>query len=86
MSDWLQPELRIVAALRLASPPPEAWIEAAAQIPDILGELDRLEGVVNAPEFRRRFASDPAQALDVAGLPAAPRLVAAIRERLELAG
>jgi hypothetical protein len=82
MADPLQDELAIIAALRLAAPPPDVWIDAAAQIPTTLGDLAGIEGLVDSPEFRARFADDPAQALDTAGLPVAPRLIAAVRDRL----
>jgi hypothetical protein len=82
MQDPLDPETEIVAALRLTAAPPQAWIEAAALIPDTLGELEELEQVLDNPLFRERFAADPARALEQAGLPPTESVVAAVRDRL----
>jgi hypothetical protein len=81
MDDALNPELKLVAAVRMTAAPPQAWIDAAAMLPSTLGELGEIERLVAAPEFRDAFALDPESALADRGLPASRPLVTALRER-----
>lgn len=83
MHDPLLPELDLVAALRLTSPPPVDWIEAAALLPSTLGDLERLERTIDSPEFRARFRVEPEQAVQEAGLKPSASLLGALRDRLE---
>lgn len=83
MQDPLKTEQDLVDALRLTAAPPPAWTEAAALIPEILGDLGGLERLTQSEEFRRRFETDPGQALAEAGLRPNPVLVSALRERLD---
>jgi hypothetical protein len=78
----LTPETELVAALRLTAAPPPAWVDAAAMIPSTLGDLDQLERLAADPSFRARFAADPAQAVERAGLTPSTPVLAALRERL----
>ena len=82
MDDPVKAELELVAALKLTAAPPEAWVEAAALIPTMVGELATIEALIARPEFRERFALQPQDALTAEGLPATPTMVAAIRDRL----
>ncbi len=84
MQDPLSTEAELVAALKLTSGPPPAWIEAAALIPSTLGDLDEIERAVASSEFRARFAHDPQGAVTHAGLSPSPELVAALRDRLDV--
>jgi hypothetical protein len=82
MNDPLNPELELVAALRLTAPPPAAWSEAAAMLPSTLGDLETIGRTIEAREFREQFAHDPERALAQAGMESTPALLAAVRERL----
>jgi hypothetical protein len=82
MDDPLTAEAELVAALRLTAAPPAAWVEAAALIPETLGDLDALERLVDTPEFRERFAAAPEHALQQAGLDPSGPLLDALHERL----
>jgi hypothetical protein len=79
MSDALHTEAELVAALKLTAPPPQAWIEAAAQLGSTLGDLERIEQAVGSPEFRERFERDPHDAIVQAGLEPSEQLVEALR-------
>lgn len=83
MDDPLNPELELVAALRLTASPPAAWIEAAAMLPSTLGDLGTIERTIDTHEFRDQFARDPERALIQAGLESTPAVLAAVRERLD---
>ncbi len=82
MSDSLGDDERLVEALRLTGNPPQPWIDAAALIPVTLGDLASIERVIASREFRSRFLASPASALEAAGLPATPALLAALRAEL----
>jgi hypothetical protein len=82
MDDPLKPELDLVAALRLTAPPPAAWIEAAAQIPSTIGDLDAIERLLDSAAFRERFRIDPERAITEAGLEPSAALLGAVRERV----
>jgi hypothetical protein len=83
MEDPLAPELQVAAALRLTAPAPAAWVQAAAAIPALLADLDRIEQLAASESwFRPAFAADPEAALARAGFDASLRLRDAARERL----
>jgi hypothetical protein len=82
MSERLEDDERLIEALRLTGDPPQAWIEAAALIPETLGDLTSIERVIASQEFRSRFLESPESAVADAGLPATPVLVAALRAEL----
>lgn len=83
MSDALHTEAKLVAALKLTAPPPQAWIEAATLLPSTLGDLDGIERAVASSEFRALFHRDPDAAITQAGLEPSSRLIAALRDRLD---
>jgi hypothetical protein len=57
MSDWS--ELRIAQLLAALPPAPEAWVQAARELPKTRRELDDVVGRVEADaEFRRRVLDD----------------------------
>ncbi|HEY5188045.1 MAG TPA: hypothetical protein VII87_03345 [Solirubrobacteraceae bacterium] len=82
MTDPLNRELELAAALKLTAPPPQAWIEAAALIPTTVGDLATLERIIESAGFRAQFASDPQRALEQAGVDCTPALLAAVADRL----
>ncbi len=82
MDDPLKPELELVAALRLTAAPPAAWIEAAAQIPGTVGDLDVIEQLLDSADFRERFRIDPERTIKEAGLEPSPLLLGAVRDRV----
>jgi hypothetical protein len=82
VTERLQADERMVDALRLTGNPPQAWIDAAALIPDTLGDLASLERTIASQGFRARFVESPEAAVTEAGLPASTTLVAALRAQL----
>jgi hypothetical protein len=83
MEDPLAPELRLARALRVTAPVPDAWVQAASAIPDLLADLASIERLAAAePWFRPAFTADPDAALTRAGFTATAPLRVAVAERL----
>lgn len=82
MVSSMEEDLDLIRALRLTADPPQPWIDAAALIPSTLGDLERIEALVEDPAFRASFEHDPAQALRDAGLPTTAPVMAAVRDSL----
>jgi hypothetical protein len=83
MPDGSLPEERIAALLALLSPAPEAWVEAAKQLPAARAQID---GIVSRAErdaeYRARLVHDLEQALAADGIEPTPTLRREITRRL----
>ena len=76
-------EEHIASQLRRLPRPPEAWIEAAAELPVIRRSLDDLVQRARADVVeRRRVLSDLEAALRQEGVEPTPGAVAALRARI----
>ena len=82
MEDPILIEAALADALRLTADAPAAWVDAAALIPSMLGEISEIERLISDPGFRARFGDDPPAALATAGLTPSAPLLAALRDRL----
>ena len=70
---------RLIGALPLA---PEAWVEAAQELPLARRELDDVVARAEADAaFRARLVADLESALAAEGLEPSPPILAALRER-----
>ncbi len=77
-------EQRLAELLRLLTPAPEGWVEAAQELPSARRSLDTIvERAVADAEYRRSVIADLERALQAAGIEPAPAVVALLRERLE---
>jgi hypothetical protein len=73
-------EERIADLLRLMRPAPEAWVQAAQELPLALRGLDGIVERARADErFRRALIADLEAALDAEGYEAEPRAIEALR-------
>jgi hypothetical protein len=80
-------EQRIAELLAELPPAPTAWIRAAQELPRARVEIERLATLAEADaKLRSAFLRDTTGALRGAGLEPAPRVVAALRERLGAVG
>jgi hypothetical protein len=80
-------EERIGELLRLLRAVPQAWVQAAQELPQARTEVDRI--VVRAEQdaaFRARLVADLEAALEAEGYEASPAVLAAVRARLKVAG
>ena len=76
-------EERLAALLRRLPPAPEAWVEAARQLPQTRAELDEILERAEADQaFRRALVSDLEAALAAEGYRPRGELVRPLRERL----
>jgi hypothetical protein len=76
-------EERLAELLAALPPAPQAWVEAAQELPLVRGRLDEIVGRAEADaEFRRALLADLETALEAAGYEPEQRLVQAVRERL----
>ncbi len=76
-------EFRLAELLRALPPAPEAWVQAAQELPLVRGSLDQI--VARASEdarFRKALVADLERALAEAGYEPSVALVEALRERL----
>jgi hypothetical protein len=79
-----QDEERLGRLLAALPPAPEAWVEAAADLPRTRREAERIVALVEEDErFREAAVRDLEAALREAGFEPDERLLAAVRERLE---
>jgi hypothetical protein len=77
-------EERLARLLRALPPAPEGWERAAQELPRLREELDGIvERAMADLEFRRALIADLEAALAAAGYEPDPRLVQALRVRLE---
>lgn len=69
MTDERSPEERLAALLALLPPAPEAWLEAARQLPAARAQIDGIvERAERDAEYRSRVVSDLEQALAASGI------------------
>lgn len=77
-------EERIADLLRLLRPAPEAWVQAAQELPLALRGLDDIVERARADDqFRRALIADLEAALASKGYEPDPQLVDAVRRRLD---
>ena len=85
MTDARSPEERLAALLALLPPAPEAWLEAARQLPAARAQID---GIVARAErdaaYRARVVGDLEQALAADGIEPSEALLRELARRLEL--
>jgi DNA-binding transcriptional regulator YdaS (Cro superfamily) len=83
MTDERSPEERLAALLALLPPAPEAWLEAAKQLPAARAQID---GIVERAErdavYRARVVSDLEQALAADGITPSEALRRELSRRL----
>ena len=83
MTDAHSPEERLAALLALLPPAPEAWLEAARQLPAARAQID---GIVARAErdaaYRARVVSDLEHALAADGIEPSEALLRELARRL----
>ena len=80
----MTPEERIAELLRALPAPPQAWLEAARELPRTSRELDAiLDGVEHAERLRALAVADLEEMLRAEGVEPTPTVVAHLRTRLE---
>jgi hypothetical protein len=80
----MTPEERIAELLRALPAPPEAWVDAAKQLPRTYRELETiLERVEQDERARERAVADLEELLRAEGVEPTPAVVAHLRRRLE---
>jgi hypothetical protein len=84
MSEGPLPEERLAALLALLSPAPQAWVDAAVQLPAARAQI---EGIVaraeQDAEYRARLVDDLETALAADGIEPTPALRRELVRRLE---
>ena len=79
----MTPEERIAELLRALPAPPQAWLEAARELPRTSRELDAiLDGVEHAERLRALAVADLEEMLRAEGVEPTPTVVAHLRRRL----
>ena len=85
MTDARSPEERLAALLAPLPPAPEAWLEAARQLPAARAQID---GIVARAErdaaYRARVVGDLERALAADGIEPSEALLRELARRLEL--
>jgi hypothetical protein len=80
-------EITIARYIRELPPAPEAWVEAAKQLPRTRQQLDRLLPMIERDaELREAMIRDLEGALEQTGVEPEPNLVSALRRRLGMEG
>jgi hypothetical protein len=78
------PEERLAALLALLPPAPEAWVEAAKQLPAARAQIDGIVARAEQDaEYRARLISDLERALAADGIEPTPLLRRELERRLE---
>jgi hypothetical protein len=76
-------EEKLGQLLRALPPAPEAWVQAAQELPRARREIEEIAARVEADhEFRAAVTADLERALEAAGYQVDPSLLPALRERL----
>lgn len=76
-------EERLARLIRTLPPAPEAWVQAAQELPAVRAELDEIVARAEADAaFRRRLLADLEAALEAEGYERSPRVVEELRIRL----
>ena len=77
-------EERLAELLSMLPPAPQAWVQAAQELAPARATLDEIVARATADaEFRRALIADLEAALAAAGYEPRPRLVDALRARLD---
>jgi hypothetical protein len=77
-------EERLAALIAALPPAPEAWVQAAQELPVTRRDLDEIVARAEADErFRKALVADLEAALAAAGYEPEPMLVHAVRARLK---
>ena len=80
-------EERIGELLRLLPEPPQAWVQAAQELPQARAEVDQIVARAERDaEFRARLVADLEAALQAEGYKACPSVLAHVRIRLKSDG
>ncbi len=83
MTDDATPEERLAALLALLPPAPQAWVDAAAQLPAARAQIDTIvERAEHDVAYRARLVADLEQALAAEGIEPTPGLVRELTRRL----
>ena len=85
MTDEALPEERLAGLLSLLSPAPEAWVEAATELPAARAQIDTI--VARAEQdaaYRADLLSDLEQALAADGIAPTPALRRELSRRLAI--
>jgi hypothetical protein len=84
MPDGSLPEERLAALLAFLPPAPEAWVEAAKQLPAARAQLDGIVARAEQDaEYRARLVADLEKALAADGIEPTPTLRRELERRLE---
>ena len=84
MPDGYLPEERLAALLAFLPPAPEAWVEAAKQLPAARAQLDGIVARAEQDaEYRARLVADLEKALTADGIEPTPTLRRELERRLE---
>ncbi len=76
-------DIELAALIRSLPPAPEAWVEAAKQIPATRRDLDRLLPMIEQDaELREAMTRDWEAALNSVGVEPSPQLAEALRRSL----
>jgi hypothetical protein len=83
MTDEELPEERLAALLALLSPAPEAWVEAAKQLPVARAQIDTIVARAELDaDYRARLVADLEAALAADGIEPTPALQRELTRRL----
>jgi type VI protein secretion system component VasF len=83
MTDETTPEEQLAALLALLPPAPQAWIDAAAQLPAARAQIDTIvEQAEQDAAYRARLVADLEQALAADGIESTPALRRELTRRL----
>jgi hypothetical protein len=78
------PEVNLAELLAELPPAPEAWVQAASELPRLSRDLDRIMALIETDRaFRSAVLVDIEHALRKAGVEPTRTLVEAVRVRLE---
>jgi DNA-binding transcriptional regulator YdaS (Cro superfamily) len=83
MSDDATPEEQLAALLALLPPAPQAWVDAAAQLPAARAQIDTIvERAEQDTAYCARLVADLEQALAAEGIESTPALRHELTRRL----
>jgi hypothetical protein len=86
-SDRTYDEIEPGELLALLKPAPEAWVEAAKELPRIERGLEQILALAETDaEFRAALIEDLESAIEKAGFTPEPGIVRGVRERLDSEG
>jgi type VI protein secretion system component VasF len=83
MTDDATPEEQLAALLALLPPAPQAWVDAAAQLPAARAQIDTIvERAEQDAAYRARLVADLEEALAAEGIESTPALRRELTRRL----